>query len=127
MIDSKAHYFQRVKTYQEKLKAEDKRLSIISNLRLLVFVLGLGASIYLYFRQSPLVAGLVFGIGLLIFFCLIVIHNRVKLAREQTRLLLQINQDSIKRPAGDCREFKDGGAGSIDDDNALIGDVDKFG
>lgn len=127
MIDSEAHYFQRVKTYQEKLKAEDKRLSIISNLRLLVFVLGLGASIYLYFRQSPLAAGLVFGIGFLIFFCLIVIHNRVKLAREQTRLLLQINQDSIKRTTGDWKDFKDGGDEFIDHDHAFIEDLDIFG
>ncbi len=120
-------YKKREKLYSAALKDLGKKLNLISNLRLLTALSGLGAAIYLYFRDQGQAAAIVLAAAMALFTGLVAVHVHMKSKKAEAELLLGINQDSIKRLTGEWREFADTGAEFSDDDHPYTGDLDIFG
>ncbi|HOB20350.1 MAG TPA: DNA mismatch repair protein MutS [Candidatus Atribacteria bacterium] len=120
-------YKKRVEQYSAALKDLGKKLSLISNLRLLTALSGMGAAIYLYFRDQRQAAAIISAAALALFIGLVTVHVHVRNRKAEIGILVGINEDSIRRLTGRWREFTDTGTEFSDDGHPYTGDLDIFG
>ncbi len=100
----------------------------ISNLRLLVFVLGIGAATLLYMlHHYPLGMAAILAFFVLLYIYLVKAHGRLQGERKITALLRDINSTAIKRVTGGWHTFPDHGGEFRDDRHSYTGDLDIFG
>lgn len=127
MQDSQLEYKKREEGYGEQLNQLKVKINRTSNVRLLTVVLGLGLSIYLYFQNQNLLADILLFVTIVTFIALVLIHNRLKDDAKMTKVLLEINTDSIKRINGEWDSFDDSGSEFEDYDHPFTSDLDIFG
>lgn len=119
-------YQNREAKYSSIVVRQKKTERLLSNLRLLVFMAGLGIAIPLFaFRNYILLAPLV--LIALVFVILVVVHGRLVLRLKFTTLMQEINTRSLARLDGEWKSFSDDGCDFKDDGHSYSSDLDVFG
>lgn len=120
-------YERRREYYNRILKKQNKSLNIISNLRLLVALTGIGNTAFLYITKSYSLILTIPMTYIIIFICLVVRHNKEKHTQKYISALHKVNDDAIKRIKGDWKSFVDTGAEFQDENHSFANDLDLFG
>jgi len=120
-------YSRRKIKYNTLIEKYSRAINIISNLRLLVFLLGLGVLIFLYaIRYYYILAG-AFLLFIFLFVYLIVKHQRITNNKRYAVLIHEINDKSLQRLAGEWKSFSDEGEAFLDVNHRFSGDLDIYG
>ena len=121
----RSDYFRRAEGYRRNLALAQKKSTILSNLRLIVFLAGVGALAYSFYgpRSMSLLALL---LGAL-FLYLLVRHAQVNEEVEFLDKMGNINETAVKRMDGAWTQFPDDGAKYIDHSHPFTSDLNIFG
>ena len=126
MIQQKL-YEKNISSAEEIVSGVTKKITIVSFLRLLVFLLGLS---FFFFFTLPFAEG--WGIWFLLllvvvtFLYLVKLHNKLFVRREWLRTFIKTNKDELKAVAYDFSAFQDGKE-FLDDSHSFSFDLDVFG
>jgi len=120
-------YISRKNDYNSKLKKITSLSNTISNMRLLVFISGLGFSIYLYIIRLETQSILTLFASMALFLVLVVKHEKILRKKRYTEALINVNEMSIKRINGEWKSFEDTGEFFKDGDHPYSEDLDIFG
>jgi membrane protein YdbS with pleckstrin-like domain len=93
-------YTKRTEEYSNRCKRLNGQINNISNLRLVVAVLGLGGTIFLYYRKMYSASAVILTISILVFAFLVIHHAKLFRYRKKNEILLKINENAIKRLNG---------------------------
>lgn len=118
------YYKKHLEVYQTKAKVCYKRMTTLSLLRLLVFLLT-GIGVYLMFNIWQLAVSIGI-IGIVIFVKLLSKHTDVKQEKAFNEALININKDELKVASGDFYE-RDNGLQFQDPAHFYSLDIDLFG
>jgi len=119
-------YLNNISEYQQQSRILQKKWNGISTLRLLVFVFFLALSgISFYFNWWTGLPIIVF-LFALAFGKLINIHNSIKTKKKHFDLLVEINDNELKRLSLELHTFDDGSQYSVPDHSYCV-DLDLFG
>ncbi len=113
-------YSRRIEEYTRALNKEMRLYNLLSNLRIVVFFVGVGLSIYLFLVRYYLFSGILFPVTIILFVYLIIQHGKIQAVTEELSRLIEINQASIKRITGEWTQFTDMGEEFIDIRNINI-------
>lgn len=127
MTDPKKMYQKREAGYTRLLRKQDKAGKRLSNLRLLVFALGIGAAVLMYTLKNYLLLAAVLILFAVFFVYLVTAHEKLKDRRRITALLRDVNNSSLKRVKGEWSTFPDQGEDFRDDGHSYTSDLDIFG
>jgi Mismatch repair ATPase (MutS family) len=120
-------YKKRKSRYERLLKRQRRYFNLISNLRLIVFILGATISgVLFYYKNYYLLISLILAAAV-IFIYLVYIHQHIEVNIKYTSTFCAINEDSIKRLNGEWKSFRDNGDEFIDRDHNYSYDLDIFG
>lgn len=125
--DPQEIYRQRKIEYTDLLHRQLRLFNLLSNLRILIFVVGLGAVLFLAYIQQFSLSGLILVVSFVLFLFLIVKHEKVRLVKDRTSHLIKINEKGLARLDGNWTEFADDGSEFIDHDHPFTRDFDIFG
>lgn len=127
MRNLKELYKWRGKHYERLVNRQSRAINNISNLRLVVFVLGAGCTIFLYIINYIYLATAVMAAFLYFFIRLVIKHQRLMDQRKHASFMQDINEQSCKRVNGKWRAFTDTGDECIDENHSYSLDLDIFG
>lgn len=120
-------YKARLKSYNKLGEKLNKTINLISNLRLLTFIIGgLSAGIFYYYKIYYLTV-IVFVLFLFIFISLAIMHDRAINNKNYVLVLCEINNNSLKRISDKWHDFKDSGEEFINNEHRYSYDLDIFG
>ena len=124
MSNRLAYYKQHLESYKSEAERLYKRMTTLSMLRLVVFVLT-GFGVYLLFQnwQIALFIGIV---GIVVFAYLLSKHTDVKIQRNFNKALVKINEEEIKIDSGDFHD-RNKGLQFQDPNHYYSLDIDLFG
>jgi len=113
--------------YQSLIVKQTHNINLISNIRLIVFLIGAVLGIYLIVKKNYglFVFGLV--LFLVLFISLILLHEYYFNKKKYSIILHKINEDSLKRIHGKWNTFTDDGEEFIDNNHNYSQDLDIFG
>lgn len=120
-------YAQRKEEFTQLYIEQKRTSSLISNLRTLVFLLGIGSGGYLIFRGQYSLGGIIIATGVVLFFYLIIQHEALNQKLQRTEHLVAINETGLARLEGKWSEFADTGSEFVDLDHPFSDDLDIFG
>jgi len=123
----KDEYEKRKEYYGSLVKKHQRSIAVISNLRLITFLAGAVATIFLYMIKRHFLSVGVFIVFLGVFITLVKKHNKLIVEKKYSLGLYQINENSIKRIEGQWKEFKDTGEEFYEEDHNYYVDLDIFG
>lgn len=120
-------YQKRKDRYEKLLGRQSKAANILSNIRLLVFLLGAGISVFLgvigfYYLLITTVTA-----SLILFLYLVLKHDRLLNRKNYSIHLMEINDNSLKRINGQWTGFPDDGREFDDENHNYTRDLDVFG
>ncbi len=127
METQKTPYINRKKHYENLLKKQNQAISFISLLRFLIFVSGLGFTIFFYLRNTYYLSLSVLIATSIIFIFLAIKHNKIKYNKIRCSVLCEINENSIKRVNNNWKDFSDSGEDFKDENHNYSKDLDIFG
>ena len=125
MERQKSSYANRKKHYEDLLKKQT--ISFISLLRLIIFVAGLGFSIFFYMRATYYLSVFVLIITLITFITLAIKHKKIKYNKIRCTILCEINENCLKRLDNNWKGFSDSGQDFVDETHSYSRDLDIFG
>lgn len=106
-MDNPNHYYQQnIERYQAEASAFHKKMTLLSTLRILVFLLS-AFGIYMTFSNWKVAAGIAF-VGILIFVFLLSQYTDVKVKRQLKKALIAINQTEIDISKGTFHDRNSG-------------------
>jgi DNA mismatch repair ATPase MutS len=119
-------YHQRKKKFEALLACQNRRLTIISNWRLVVFLAAVGILIFSLVTTNYL--ALIPSLLLLaLFVYLVLAQDKIRTKISYTRALVEVNEHLILRLRGKWRSFSDTGEEFIDKGHNYAYDLDIFG
>lgn len=127
MKTAKEKYEKRVQRYNELLQRQKKADRKISNLRLIVFVVGTCAAILTYRLRSYILLSTIIILFSAAFTYLVIYQGKLINRIKYTTSLLDINKTSLKRVNGEWNRFIDTGEDFLEDSHLYTGDLDIFG
>ncbi|KUO51043.1 MAG: hypothetical protein APF76_16235 [Desulfitibacter sp. BRH_c19] len=127
MNNPMGQYQHRKNKHYELAKKQNSVVNSISQLRLIVFLVGMGISIYLYWIQKYYLSSVAFVVVVCLFIYLIKKHQDAKQKHKFYLTMSTINEDAIKRITGKWTDFDDKGEEFIDDEHNYSQDLDIFG
>jgi len=113
--------------YQAMIEHQTHIINLISNIRLVVFLIGTVLGIYFIVKKTNGLFFLDLVIFLVLFIPLLLLHDHYFNKRKYAIVLHKINEDSIKRIHGEWNTFTDNGAEFLDDSHNYSQDLDIFG
>lgn len=124
MTEPLHYYQQQLDSYRVKASKLKKKLTQLSLLRLLVFIItGTG----IYFSTSTWQIATIIGVvGLALFLYLLNIYSNIKSERDLNLALVSINEEEIKIASGDFHDRADG-SDYLDPNHFYSFDIDLFG
>jgi len=126
--DASVIYEKRRNRFEKLIAKQTKTINFLSNLRLIVFIAGVAASIYFIFiAKYYIIAAAVLAATAITFIYLAVIHNEIILNRKYSEALKNINEKSKARREGRWKDFEDTGDDFVNKDHAYSYDLDIFG
>jgi hypothetical protein len=124
---SPAPVFQkRIADFEQQEKYYHIRYQWLSWCRTILFLTGVGLSLYFFLQGRNGLGFLVLLLLYVLFMLVLRVHTRVGYSRDHFRFLRQINEQEIRRSAGHLTDF-DGGAGYRDALHPYTADLDIFG
>ena len=126
-MDIKQKYERRIIKLNSLLKKQEKFEKEISLIRLLVFIVEINIVIYTYLSHRYILLAISLIIFFAIFIYLVVSHKRIRGRMKYTKLLTNINNDSLKRIKGEWDSFKDDGEDFMNNNHNYSEDLDIFG
>ena len=120
-------YLKRREKYKKIYKSQKRIINLISNIRILIFVLGFAASAIFFFMKDYRLSGIIFTLTLPIFIFLVIKHGNLKKKNEFTCQLININQESLDRISGKWVDFIDTGQEYVNKEHPYSIDLDIFG
>jgi len=126
-LDIKQKYERRIIKLNSLLKKQEKFEKEISLIRLLVFIVEINIVIYTYLSHRYILLAISLIIFFAIFIYLVVSHKRIRGRMKYTKLLTNINNDSLKRIKGEWDSFKDDGEDFRNNNHNYSEDLDIFG
>ena len=126
-MDIKQKYERRIIKLNSLLKKQEKFEKEISLIRLLVFIVEINIVIYTYLSHRYILLAISLIIFFAIFIYLVVSHKRIRGRMKYTKLLTNINNDSLKRIKGEWDSFKDDGEDFRNNNHNYSEDLDIFG
>jgi ABC-type multidrug transport system fused ATPase/permease subunit len=117
---------QRISDFQQQEKYYHLRYQWVSWLRILIFLGGVGLSIYFFFQGQDAAGFISLGVAYLLFILVMRVHSRIGYSRNHFRFLRQINEQEIRRAEGHLNDFE-GGAIYRDALHPYTSDLDVFG
>lgn len=120
-------YKRRKNYYHRRLEKQSRDLNIISNLRLIVALVGVGNMVFLYMTKGYSLLFYVSLVYVAIFIYLVIKHNKMESKKEYTDLLYRINNWGLKRVRGEWKSFEDRGEEFKDENHSFSDDLDIFG
>jgi len=127
METQKTPYTNREKHYNNLLKKQSQTIGFISLLRLIVFISGLGFTIFFFMQAAYYLSLIVLITASLAFISLAIKHNKIKHNKIRCTILCAINENSLKRLNNNWKDFSDNGEDFIDEDHNYSKDLDIFG
>ena len=127
MKAAKQRYEKRQQRYDEFLQRQKKTERKISNLRLIVFVIGTCTAILTYIFRNYIFLAAIIVLFLGVFIYLVIHQDKLINRIKYTTLLLDINKTSLKRVNGEWNRFVDAGEDFLEDSHNYTGDLDIFG
>ena len=127
MVDSQKKYEKRECRYGQLLQKQEKQERLISNLRLVLFSVGLIIIVLTYMLNRYLDFVTAFFVFTAIFIYLVVRHSRLKERIKYTTILRDINTQALQRLHGKWQSFNDIGAEFKDINHNYSEDLDIFG
>jgi len=124
---AKEKYERRRKKYFQLCEKYTKIINIISNLRLLLFILGIGLSIFLFVIKFYFMLVAILVVFVVSFFYLMILHDKLFKAKRYSSMLVKINEDALKRLSGEWESFLDSGKDFLDENHQYSYDLDIFG
>jgi len=124
---AEGRYSELKRKYQLTIVEQTRIINLISNIRLIVFLIGAGLGIYLIVKKVYGLFALDIVLFMILFISLMVIHESYFNKRKYSVTLHKINVDSLKRIHGEWNTFTDGGNEFIDDSHNYSQDLDIFG
>lgn len=127
MNEAKAYYEENIRKSNEELSKLEGVTSALSILRLVIVILAIGTTYYLYKNRlfEYIFIGVILYIG--IFIVVAYFHNRRLQEKMKYEIVIDVNQKGIKRIDGTWREFKDKGEEFLEDSHSFASDLDVFG
>lgn len=122
-----ARYERRKEQYGKLIRKQIQSSNRISNGRVAVFFVGIAASILLYRTGNFFLAGGILASTVILFVYLVAVYRHILRHKKYTEILVQINQDSLKRLRGGWKGFKDTGEDFLDENHPYSWDLDIFG
>ena len=113
--------------YQVRIEKQTHTINLISNSRLVVFLIAAALGIYFIAKKYHGLIGWDLGVFLVLFIPLIILHDHYFNKRKYAIVLLKINEASLKRIHGEWNTFTDDGAEFFDDNHNYSQDLDIFG
>jgi DNA mismatch repair ATPase MutS len=126
-LEARQVYERREKSFGRLLKKQEKKEWIISNLRLVVFILGVGALVLAYRLHFSILFAPITLVFAVMFIYIVVLHGRLKDKMKYTIFLRDINSSALKRLKGEWNTFVDDGGDFKDDKHNYSSDLDIFG
>jgi len=120
-------YEKRKNKYKELFEKFTRSTDMISNLRLIVFLVGAAGAITLFVIRYFYLFSAEFVIFVVIFIWLILKHGKLLEFKKYSALLLKTNEDSLKRLNGEWTSFQDNGEEFKDESHSFSNDLDIFG
>lgn len=127
MKTAKQRYEKRQQRYDEFLQRQKKTERKISNLRLIVFVIGTCTAILTYIFRNYIFLAAIIVLFSGVFIYLVIRQDKLINRIKYTTLLLDINKTSLKRVNGEWNRFVDAGEDFLEDSHNYTGDLDIFG
>lgn len=118
------YYQQNLERYQAEANALYKKMTLLSTLRILVFILT-AVGIYVTFSNWQLAAGIAV-IGILVFVALLSKYSDIKAQRALKRALIEVNETELKIGSGNFYE-REQGLTFQDPSHFYSLDIDLFG
>lgn len=120
-------YNDNIKELKDKLQKIENNLVVFAILRLIVVIIGMFLLYYFYKSNSFKDMIISFCISIILFVAIAFIHNNVINKKNRKMLLLEFNENGIKRLNGQWKEFRDIGEEYIDSNHNFSSDLDVFG
>lgn len=120
-------YNDNIKELKDKLQKIENNLVVFAILRLVVVTIGMFLLYYFYKSNSFKDMIISFCISIILFVTIAFIHNNVINKKNRKMLLLEFNENGIKRLNGQWKEFRDIGEEYIDSNHNFSSDLDVFG
>lgn len=127
MKNIKEQYLKRKSTYERLLKKQTETINFISVLRLIVFASVICFATYFYIIKRYYLSVIILTILGMLFISLINKHSRLKYNKNCSRMICEINEDSLKRLKGEWKSFQDIGEEFINDNHNYLKDLDIVG
>ncbi|MDF2634018.1 MAG: mismatch repair protein MutS domain protein [Pelosinus sp.] len=111
-------------------KQEDQRKNLfnrISNIRILVFLIGAGITSLCFFKADSLDGYLALLASLITFIFFVLKHQRIERELKKIRCKIEINEKYLSRLDGSWTSFKENGQEFVDPTHSYTGDLDIFG
>ena len=104
-----------------------RKVNIIGWSRLVVVLICALVDYILYRQNKIMLIVVVTAVLVGVFFVLAFYHNNIFEYKKRIDLLMNINENGIKRLSGEFKNFKDNGLEYLDDQHSFINDLDVFG
>lgn len=127
MKTAKQFYQRRRESFSKLRKKQEKTATNISNLRLVVFIIGALAGLFMVITRSYMLFAVILFLCIVFFVYLVIHHEKLLRRMKYTALLCEINDRSLKRLDGEWGSFADHGEEFLEDNHAYAGDLDIFG
>lgn len=127
MERQKTPYANRKKHYQNLLNKQDQTISFISLLRLIIFVAGLGFTVFFYMRATYYLSIIVLITTFFTFISFAIKHKKIKYNKVRSAILCEINENCLKRLDNNWKGFSDNGEDFVDENHSYSRDLDIFG
>ena len=120
-------YIELKEKYHAIIERQTHVINLISNIRLVVFLIGTVLGIYFLVKKTNGLFIWDLVIFLVLFIPLLLLHDHYFNKKKYAIVLHKINEDSLKRINGEWNTFTDDGAEFLDDSHNYTQDLDIFG
>ncbi|AIF49705.1 MutS family DNA mismatch repair protein [Pelosinus sp. UFO1] len=120
-FSNRLHTFRSLEVKQQEISNR------ISNLRMLVFLIGAGITSFCFVKTDSIYGYFVLLISLITFIHFVLKHQQIKRELNKIRCKIEINEKYLSRMDGSWINFKENGQEFIDPGHSYTGDLDIFG
>lgn len=117
----------RLQTFRSQEVKQQELFNRISNIRMLVFLVGAGITSVCFIKADAIYGYFVLLLSLIPFIFFVLKHQRIKRELNKIRCKIEINEKYLSRLDGSWIDFKENGQDFIDPGHSYTGDLDIFG
>ena len=120
-------YKENIEKAKEKIQVLEKSIGTIGWIRLIILLIGLFASWYVYKNVGMYFSIATFATTLIVFLITVSIHGKKINEKERLEIIIEVNDKGLKRLNGGYKEFEDKGEDLLEEGHPFAEDLDIFG